>query len=317
MKDGQRYLICVVLSVITIAVYWQVLHFDFINFDDPKYVTENLHVQQGLTSDSIRWAFTTKHVNNWHPLTWLSLMLDWHLFGPNAGAFHLVSLLLHVANTVLLFIVLSRCTGAVWCSAFVAATFALHPLHVESVAWIAERKDVLSTLFWMVTMLAYARYAERPLVARYVVALLAFGLGILAKPMLVTLPCVLLLLDYWPLRRIEPAQSTGYEDVRANRSLGLGNGKSLPFLILEKIPFFILAAASATATLLAQKGAIQPMELLSVKVRVTNASVSYASYIAKMFWPKNLAVFYPHRGTPCRNGKLRSPLWCWSPYLRG
>jgi tetratricopeptide (TPR) repeat protein len=294
MKDGQRYLICVVLSVITIAVYWQVLHFDFINFDDPKYVTENLHVQQGLTWDSIRWAFTTKHVNNWHPLTWLSLMLDWHLFGPNAGAFHLVSLLLHVANTVLLFIVLSRCTGAVWCSAFVAATFALHPLHVESVAWIAERKDVLSTLFWMVTMLAYARYAERPLVARYVVALLAFGLGILAKPMLVTLPCVLLLLDYWPFRRMELAQSTGDKDVGVNRSSSLTSRKPLLFLVLEKSPFFALAAASSIVTLMVQKRTVMSMETFPLKARVTNALVCYATYIGKVFWPGRLAIFYPH-----------------------
>ena len=296
MKDSRRYLICLLLSVITIAVYWQVLHFDFTNFDDPKYVTENPNVQRGLTRDSISWAFTTTHANNWHPLTWLSLMLDRHLFGSSPRMFHLMNLLLHIANTVLLFIVLSRCTAAVWPSTFVAAAFALHPLHVESVAWIAERKDVLSTLFWMLTMLAYTRYAERPGVSRYMAVVAAFALGLMAKPMLVTLPCVLLLLDYWPLRRTKPTQSAGNNSPEGHGPLGTGNRKALFSLVLEKIPFFILAAASATATFIAQKGAIQPVELLSLKARITNSLVSYASYIAKMFWPKGLAVFYPHLG---------------------
>lgn len=294
MKDGQRYLICVVLSVITIAVYWQVLHFDFINFDDPKYVTENPNVQQGLTWDSVRWAFTTDHASNWHPLTWLSLMLDRELFGLNAGAFHLVNLLLHIANTALLFIVLSRCTHAVWPSAFVAAGFALHPLHVESVVWIAERKDVLSTLFWMLAMLAYVRYVQQPRISRYITIFLAMALGLMAKPMLVTLPCVLLLLDYWPLRRMELAQSTGDKDVAANRSPGLGNRKTLLSLVLEKSPFFTLAAASSIVTLMVQKRTVMSMETFPLKVRVTNAFVCYARYIGKVFWPWRLAIFYPH-----------------------
>lgn len=284
-KRQSVFLICLFLVVSTGAVYWQVLDFDFTNYDDHKYVTENPDVQQGLTGDSIRWAFTTRYASNWHPLTWLSLMLDWRLFGSNAGAFHLVNLLFHIVNTVLLFIVLSRCTAAVWLSGFVAAAFGLHPLHVESVAWIVERKDVLSTLFWMLTMLAYVRYVEKPGVARYAAALVALGLGLMTKPMLVTLPCVLLLLDYWPLGR-------------ANSPPGVGGRKSLFSLVLEKIPFFVLAAASSLATFIAQKsgGTVATMEVFSLKVRLANALVSYASYIAKMFWPGRLAVFYPHPG---------------------
>jgi len=271
------------LVVATTAVYLQVLGFDFTNYDDPKYVTENTNVQQGLTRGSIHWAFTTGYASNWHPLTWLSLMLDRHLFGANAGAFHLTNLLLHIANTVLLFIVLSRCTSAV---------------HVESVAWIAERKDVLSTFFWMLTMLAYVRFAQRPRVARYLPALAAFAMGLMAKPMLVTLPCVLLLLDYWPLGRIKIAQSTGppTADSEERGQLSIGATKSLFFLVLEKIPFFILAAASSVVTFIVQKsgGAVAKMQVFPLNVRIANALVSYISYIAKMFWPARLAVFYPH-----------------------
>lgn len=296
MKNNRRYLICLVLSIITIAIYWQVLHFDFTYFDDPKYVTENPNVQQGLTWDSIRWAFTTEHASNWHPLTWLSLMLDRELFGLNAGAFHLVSLLLHVANTILLFIVLNRCTRALWPSAFVAIGFALHPLHVESVVWIAERKDVLSALFWMLTTLAYVRYVEQPKIAQYMTVFLVLALGLMAKPMLVTLPCVLLLLDYWPLKRMELEQSTGDKDVGVNRSSSLGSRKPLLFLVLEKAPFFALAAASSIVTLIVQKRTVMSMETFSLKARVTNALVCYATYIARVFWPVRLAIFYPHRG---------------------
>jgi tetratricopeptide (TPR) repeat protein len=294
MKDSQCYLICLFLSVITIAVYWQVLHFDFINFDDPKYVTENPNVQQGLTIDSVRWAFTTDYASNWHPLTWLSLMLDQELFGLNAGASHLVNLLIHVANTILLFIILHHCTRAVWPSAFVAAGFALHPLHVESVVWIAERKDVLSALFWMLTTLAYVRYVQQPRISRYITILLAMALGLMAKPMLVTLPCVLLLLDYWPLGRMELAQSTGDKDTAANHSPHLGNRKRLLSLILEKSPFLALAAASSIVTLMVQKRTVMSMETFPLKVRVTNAFVCYARYIGKVFWPGRLAIFYPH-----------------------
>jgi tetratricopeptide (TPR) repeat protein len=296
MKNSRLYLICLVLSVITIATYWQVLHFDFTYFDDPKYVTENPNVQQGLAWDSIRWAFTTGHASNWHPLTWLSLMLDVELFGLNAGAFHMVNLLLHVANTILLFILLNRCTQSLWPSTFVAIGFALHPLHVESVVWIAERKDVLSALFWMLTTLAYVRYAEQPSISRYITVFSAMALGLMAKPMLVTLPCVLLLLDYWPLRRMELGHCTVDKDIGVNRSSSLGCRKTPFFLVLEKSPLFALAVASSIVTLIVQKRTVMSMETFSLKARVTNALVSYATYIAKVFLPVRLAIFYPHRG---------------------
>ncbi|MHC4500873.1 MAG: ArnT family glycosyltransferase, partial [Planctomycetota bacterium] len=205
-KPSDKYkVICVyvALALSTLVVYWQVRNYDFVNFDDPHYVHKNPIVQSGITLDSIKWAFTTGHAANWHPLTWLSHMLDCQLFGTNPGWHHLTNLLLHIANTLLLFAVLKRMTGTLWRSAFVAALFALHPCHVESVAWISERKDVLSTLFWLLTMAAYVRYVNRPRISSYLLTLLTFALGLMAKPMLVTLPFVLLLLDYWPLGRFQ------------------------------------------------------------------------------------------------------------------
>jgi hypothetical protein len=187
------------LALATLAVFWQVRSYDFVNYDDLDYVTDNRHVTAGLTRDGIIWAFTTGYFSYWHPLTWLSHMLDCQLFGTNPGWHHLVNLLLHIINTLLLFTVLKRMTGAFWQSAFVAAVFALHPLQVESVAWISERKNVLSAMFWLLTMVLYVRYVERPSTGRYVLTLLVFALGLMTKPMLVTLPFVLLLLDYWPL----------------------------------------------------------------------------------------------------------------------
>jgi tetratricopeptide (TPR) repeat protein len=291
--------ICLFLVVATAGVYWQVMNFDFVDFDDHKYVPENSMVQQGLTPDSIRWAFTSEHASNWFPLTWLSLMLDRQLFGPDAGAFHRTNLLLHIANTLLLFFVLNNCTKARWPGFFVALAFGLHPLHVESVAWITERKDVLSTLFWMLTMLTYVRYCRcrRTKIVWYALALAFMGLGLMAKPMLVTLPCVLLLLDYWPLGRMNFAVSTGNNDSRPDYYAGISETRSLAFLVLEKIPFFILSAASSVVTLIVQKQTRAPIMLLSLKARVANALVSYVSYIGKMFWPKNLAAFYPHPGS--------------------
>ena len=204
-KKSPVIFVYLALALSTIAVLWQVRNFEFIVYDDNFYITDNQHVLNGLTPDNIVWAFTTGHAANWHPLTWLSLMLDCQLFGPNPGRIHLVNLLIHLANTLLVFAILKKMTDSLWPSAFVAAAFALHPMHVESVAWIAERKDVLSTLFWLLTLAAYVGYVRRSTVFRYIVILVIFAMGLLAKPMLVTLPFVLLLLDYWPLKRFSIA----------------------------------------------------------------------------------------------------------------
>ncbi len=200
-------LIYLLLAAVALMAFWQVIQCDFINCDDPEYVTENIHICHGITIEAIRWAFTTGYAGNWHPLTWMSHMLDVQLFGLNPHWHHLTNLLFHVANTLLLFFVFHRMTKAPWKSACVAALFALHPLHVESVAWVAERKDVLSTFFWMLTMAAYTHYVEHPRLNNYLAVLVFFALGLMAKPMLVTLPFVLVLLDYWPLRRLQGAGS--------------------------------------------------------------------------------------------------------------
>jgi Flp pilus assembly protein TadD len=286
--------VCLFLLVATAAVFWQVRSHDFLNLDDQRYVTENRHVQAGLTRDGIIWAFTTTHAEFWHPLTWLSHMLDCHLYGLNAGSHHLTNLILHIMSTILLFVVLKRMSGALWKSAFVAALFSLHPLHVESVAWVAERKDVLCTFFWMLTMWTYVRYAERPGPQRYLLVLLTFALGLMSKPMLVTLPFVLLLLDYWPLGRLKlrwrdhvvrSPQTSHHTDPGAKKSAVLA-------LVLEKVPFLALAAAVSIATLFAQPSGGSAM--LPLKIRIGNAFLSYLSYIAKMLWPQELAAFYPH-----------------------
>ena len=269
-------IVCLFLAIFTAVAFLPVLNSDFTNFDDPQYVTSNPYVMLGLSFDGIRWAFTSMHASNWHPLTWISLMLDRQLLGPNPQTFHLVNLLLHIANTILLFIVFYRFTANFWPSAFAAALFAFHPLHVESVAWIVERKDVLSTLFWLLTMLAYIRFVEVPMPKRYFAILVFFALGLMSKPMLVTLPFCLLLLDYWPLGRI------GIKTFRG--------------LLLEKIPLFAMAAVSCAITFVAQKssGAVSTLQVFSLNARITNALVSCVEYIGKMFWPFNLAVFYPH-----------------------
>ena len=290
-------LIYLLLVLTTVTVFWQVRNHEFINLDDSKYVTENRHVQNGLTLDSMIWAFTTTQVANWHPLTWLSHMLDCQLYGLNPKGHHLTNVFLHLLNTLLLFFILQRMTGALWRSGLVAAFFALHPLHVESVAWVAERKDVLSTLFWLLTMWGYIWYVERPRLTRYLLTLLAFTLGLMTKPMLVTMPCVLLLLDYWPLKRFQLSQPGG--DTPA--TTGIFKEQGVPFLrlLLEKTPFFALAAASSIVTFLAQRsgGAVSALDVYPVKIRIANALVSYVSYIGQMVWPRGLAVFYPHPGT--------------------
>jgi len=294
-------LVCLLLIATTLAVYWQVRNHEFANLDDNLYVTENPYVQAGLTNEGLIWAFTnTSHANLWLPLTWLSLMLDSELYGLSAGGYKITNVLFHLANTLLLFLVLKKMTGKLWRSAFVAAMFALHPLHVESVAWVTERKDVLSTLFWMLTMWAYLRYVERRGIKRYLVIIITYTLGLMAKPMLVTLPFVLLLLDYWPLKRFhQVGRDVGGET--PNRPLTNIVKSSPPTisLVLEKIPLIALAVVTSVATFLVQyKGeGLQSVAFLPIKFRIANSLVSYVRYISKMVWPQPLAVFYPHPGS--------------------
>jgi protein O-mannosyl-transferase len=279
--SGRPLLIALALIVVTIAVYAGASKNDFVSYDDPKYVTENSTVSAGLTARGVSWALTTGTDANWFPLTWLSHMLDVQLYGTNAGGHHLTNVALHVANTLLLFGVLYWTTGALWRSGFVAALFAVHPLHVESVAWVAERKDVLSTLFMMLTLWAYVWYVRSPRASRYALVLLLFALGLMSKPMLVTLPCVLLLLDVWPLERVSFAAN--------QRSTALR-------LVREKIPLFALAIVSSVVTFLVQRrgGAVVGLDAFPLSLRVENALVSYVAYIGKMLWPSRLAAFYPY-----------------------
>ncbi len=291
-----QIVICLFLVMATLAVYWQLQDNLFLNYDDPKYVTENLQVKAGLTPESVIWAFTTSHFSNWHPLTWLSHMLDYQMYGSHPKGHHLTSLLFHMANALLLFMVLFRMTGALWKSGFVAILFALHPLNVESVAWVAERKNVLSTFFWLLTMQAYIHYVERPSVLRYGLTVLLFALGLMSKPMLVTLSFVLLMMDCWPLRRLELEQEekdhNGISRELPDKRLNIRR------LAWEKIPLFLLAAASSVTTFIVQKsgGALQSMEVNSLSARFNNAMVSYLEYVKKTLWPEGLAVFYPHPG---------------------
>jgi len=315
-----KLLVCLFLIVMTFGVYWQVSHHEFVNYDDNVYVTENPHVNSVISLQNIVWAFKTTHASNWHPLTWLSHMLDVQFFGLKPGWHHLMNVFFHILNTVLLFLVFNRMTRALWPSAFVATLFALHPLHVESVAWVAERKDVLSTLFWILTMGAYTFYVEHPSTKRYLFTLGLFALGLMAKPMLVTLPFVLLLLDYWPFRRLQYAQPTKdrqpevstAKDSKKQKRKSQRNApaalqkkknidseiswSSIQPLLKEKIPFFVLAAMSSAITIYAQRGVIESSAILSLSARMANALVSYLGYLGKIFWPQKLAVFYPHPG---------------------
>ena len=294
------------------AVYWPVRQFDFTNYDDTDYVTYNPAIQKGLTLAGVEWAFKTGHASNWHPLTWISHMADCGLYGLKPGGHHLTNLLFHTANAVLLFLVLLQLTGATWRSALVAALFAWHPLHVESVAWVSERKDVLSTFFWLLTMFAYAKYANESKIQGprsklyYGLALLCFALGLMSKPMVVTLPFVLLLLDYWPLgRSAECGPPTLTSDVGVRGKLRSAESSepratqrrplSLAWLVWEKVPFFILAAVDCVVTFVVQKNgdAVVKTAALPFSARVANALVSYVLYLWKTVWPTKLAAPYP------------------------
>ena len=290
-------LIGLLLAAVTLILYWPVQSFDFVNFDDDIYVTDNRQVQRGLSMEGLRWAFTTFHAGNWHPLTWISHMTDVEAYGLDAGGHHRTNALIHAAAALLLYIVLRAMTGSLWGSALVAALFAIHPLHVESVAWVSERKDVLSGFFWILTMGAYTHYAKNPSLRRYLLVLVSFGMGLLSKPMLVTLPFVLLLLDYWPLKRLAGTRTAFDPWVYAGGTAGRAG---LLRLIVEKVPLFIVAAAACIVTLIAQRevGALWTLEKMPFEQRIANAFVAYMEYIRKMLWPADLSVLYPHAGMP-------------------
>ena len=319
-NSRRELFICLFLIIITASVFWQLKDHEFIPFDDPSYITDNIHVRGGLTPENIFWAFTSFHANNWHPLTWISHTLDCHLFGLKSGPHHLMNVFFHIANAVLLFLIFNRMTRAPWQSAFIAAIFALHPLHVESVAWASERKDVLSTFFLMLTLGAYVLYVERPGLNRYLFIIIFFIFGLMSKPMLVTTPFVLLLLDYWPLKRFQTEapdvnerlkafqpggskkkklrtakSATKTENLRTNRPVRAVFRWSLIYpLIREKIPLFLLSILSCIITVHAQQNIIKSMDIYPLSMRVANALISYLNYIGKMVWPQNLAIFYPY-----------------------
>ena len=293
------FIVSLCLVVVIIGTYMQVRNFDFIGYDDNLYVTENPYVQKGVSLEGIKWAFTTFHSANWHPMTWLSHMLDFELYGLNPAGHHWANVEFHIANTLLLFIILFKMTGALWQSAFVAALFALHPLHVESVAWVSERKDVLSTFFGLLSIAAYCCYVKKSSAKYYILVIAFLCIGLMAKPILVTIPFVLLLLDFWPLRRFQYTNDfllkseTAKDVIRKNYRI-----------ILEKIPLFAPIVISCVLTFLAQRsdGAVKPLEALPLKYRVANALVSYVTYVLKAVWPHKLAIFYPHPGNTL-------PLW--------
>lgn len=275
---------CLGVVLVTLIVFWPVSLFDFVNYDDLEFIVENPHVSTGLRTDNVTWAFANAYTATGGPLTWLSHMADVEAFGMDAGRQHVVSLVFHLCNALVLLMVLWRMTGAVWRSACVSVLFAVHPLHVESVAWVAERKDVLSTLFWLLTMSAYVAYARRPGPRRYAAVLVLFLLGLLSKPMVATLPFVLLLIDVWPLERLSP---------------GDGFWRHARRLTLEKLPLMLLAAVCLALTIAAQHqiGAVAAFEELPLRIRLSNAAVSYLAYIGKMIWPQGLAAFYPYRSS--------------------
>lgn len=289
-------LVCIVLASIILAVYLQVGNYQFLDFDDPPYVTENQHVLSGLTGNNIIWAFVSvdEATGYWHPVTWMSHMADVRFFGMNPRGHHLTSVVIHTVATLLIILFLLRVTGSLWKSSFVAALFALHPMHVESVAWVAERKDVLSALFWFLTLIFYAEYVGKQKPVFYMLSLFAFVLGLMSKPMLVTLPLVMLLLDFWPLGR--------YRHKKRGQGLRQFSGSVLA-LVKEKIPFFACSLLSGVITIYAQNkgGGVRSFSDMPFDLRIENALVSYVKYVSKTFWPQDLAVYYPF--------PLSVPLW--------
>jgi protein O-mannosyl-transferase len=282
----QKLIVYLVLTAVTLAVFWQVNQFDFINVDDPIYVTGNSHIHSGITPDGLRWALGTTYAEFWHPLTWLSLMFDYQFYGLHAGGYHVTNLILHIMSALLLFGLFNRMTGAIWRSAFVAALFALHPLRVQSVVFVAERKDVLCAFFCMLTLCLYVYYTEKPVIKRYLPVLFSFALALMSKSMAVTLPVIMILLDYWPLGRFEPKKN---------------NADTVFWQLREKIPFFILSAVFSIITIYVQRGPVLEYTPYSLSSRIANAPVSFLIYLEKIFMPGNLAAFYVFPDQP--------PLW--------
>jgi protein O-mannosyl-transferase len=319
--NRQRVIVYVVLAIVTLAVYRQVNQYDFLNYDDVVYITQNIHIQSGVTTDGLRWAFSTMYFGLWNPLVWISYMFDYQLHGLNAGGYHLTNLLLHILSTLLLFWLFCRMTGAIWKSAFVAALFALHPLHVESVAWIAERKDVLSAFFWMLTLCFYVYYTEKPVIKRYLLVLFSFALALMSKPMVVTLPVIMILLDYWPLDRLQSrkvvtsvpevtpvtanigkrknkskqeAVNKNISSPRVTKSSEPRIGGIIPLWQLrEKLPFFILSAIVVIITLYNPNNSSSERYIYSFGVRIANVPVAFVTYLGKTLWPHDMAIFYP------------------------
>jgi protein O-mannosyl-transferase len=285
--EKRDVVLCLLLAAVTLILYNPVNRHDFINFDDDRYITQNAHIR-GLTIENIRWAFTTTAEANWHPLTWISHEVDYQLFHLHAGGHHFTSLLIHAMNVILLFLLLSRGTGRVWPSLMVAALFAVHPLNVESIAWAAERKNVLCTFFFLLNLWAYGWYVRRPSVGRYLAVAALFAMGLMAKPMVITLPFVLLLLDYWPLNRIRSSADADASPAIPQASFGK--------LALEKLPLLALSAASAWITMIVQRGAMRTTQEFTFAVRLNNSIVAYSMYLWKAVWPSQLAVLYPHPG---------------------
>ena len=318
----RRFLIhCLLITAATIAAYLPVAGHDFVSFDDEHYLLEHDHVRNGLTSDSVHWAFTTGYMSNWHPITWLSFMLDAQFFGLDPGRFHVVNVIFHAANALLLFALLARTTGATWPSLLVAVLFALHPLHVESVAWVSQRKDVLSTCFGLLCIIAYVSYTQRGGAARYILVIILAALGLMSKPMLVTWPFVLLLFDFWPLNRIRTSQSgllfsppfhegngggSPPHETPAPSSTHTSHTKqttaliSLHRAVIEKIPLFLLAATSSFITYHVQHagGSMANTHAVAAAPRIANAVVSYVRYLGKTIWPTDLCILYPHPDAP-------------------
>ena len=316
--EKQKLIVYIVLTIATLAVFWQVNKFDFIDFDDNFYVTENSHVWSGLTLDGVLYAFTTKYTNLWNPLVWLSFMFDYQLYGLNAGGYHLTNLILHILSALLLFWLFNRMTQAIWRSAFVAALFALHPLHVESVVWIAERKDVLSAFFCMLTLCLYVYYTEKPVIWRYLAALFCFACALMSKPMVITLPFVMILLDYWPLGRLQ-SRKIFMNEPKVTHALAkkgkknkaskatLAKNVSPPHVrklseqriagiiplwqLKEKLPFFVLSPILVIITLYPANNS--SVKLVTLGARIGNALVTFVTYLEKTFWPNNMALFYP------------------------
>ncbi len=287
------YLFCGLLCLAVVVIYWPVLNYPFVNYDDRTFVVDNPAVQQGLSGASLRWAFSSLFIY-WQPLTWISYMLDHSFYGLNPRGYHATNLLLHLANTMLVFVVFNRMTGRFWSAAVIAAAFGLHPINVESVAWIAERKGLLCAFFWLLALLMYLRYVEQPRAMRFLWVILFFGLSLMAKSMAVTFPCVLLLLDYWPLRRWAGNAVAQWPALHSKRFAA----RTPRQLVVEKLPLFLLSALSSILTIEAQKGmgAVISMEMLPLSRRMAQTVFCYGAYIKKLFWPVDLAVFYPNPG---------------------